>query len=1635
MIYKKIKKIFKNKRSIGLIVFVLLIGLISIIGFIRQQSAKAEWFSDGWHYRRKLTFNNASSTENLANFPVLVTLNSSRVDYNNTQNSGQDIRFTDPDGKILDYEIEKWDETATSTVWVKIPQIDVQSTIDYIYVYYGNPSASSGQVPSNVWDSNYKMVQHLEESCSSSNCILDSTSNANNGTPYSTTTITNLATSTAKINGGDNFDGTDDYLDIGTSYNGVKTIEFWLKANNTTKDVIDLNGSAYISASSGVATTTGFTSPTIYIDSVVTSTIDTNWHYVVVITDTGINASNLDVGRREDSTYFDGILDEVRLSNAVRSAEWIEAQYKSMSDTYITYASEEKQPEPIAWWRLDESSGTTAYDETNNNNDGTITSGAWITGKYGKGLSFNGTSTKVAVPDANSLDMGTNDWSISAWIKTNASATSSIIEKAGSSVAWYNPSWDYRKSITLSRLSGAVTNYQMQVIVNRSTGTDSGTNVYVGTKCLDTYNDIRFTKSDGTTLLDYWIESSNSASSSIWVEFDSIGTSATTFYMYYGNSSASAVSNGTSTFITFDDFERGNDGDAVGGSWQLGSGTAIISTTQFWGGTRSMQLVGSSTAVARNIAVTASSLTYEVRHRFWRGATVAGSQYIAQHGNSSKYINAFITSSLKVYYYDGSNHDTGYTIIADAWHSFIVNNIDFTAGTFDFYIDGTLMKSGATMYSSAAYNNKFGVAVNSSAAGQDGWYDNFSVRNWAVTEPAWGSWGSEESYVDKGYKMKILANGIVQVTLFTATSTSYSVTSSATVNDNAWHHIETTFSRGGNMVIYVDGQNKGSTDISAVSAVNVSSDGGFYVGADYTGAANYFSGSLDEVRVYNYARSPAEVRQDYNANLSTALPIQFGGDLSAKGTSSVAYWRMDENAGTIAYDDTVNNNDLVISGASWTTSGKFGNVLSFDGVNDQATTSNSTSLNITSDLSISAWVKAANFATTTSQWILYKDSGSAGYAFGFASTTNKLVLRIDGANYESSSAYSLASSTWHHLGATLSGTSTVFYIDGQVLGSTVNAANAPPADASSTILRIGSNNTTYFSGVLDEVRIYNYARTANEMRGDYNQGMAVVLGNSGSTQYNGWYNSGWKYRKSHAINGTTDGAQTNYQMQLTVQYGTGTDSTSTVYCSNHCNSDFSDLRFTSSDGTTLLDYWIESSTSSASALVWVEISSIPASPGGTTIYMYYGDSSASSASNGTSTFIFFDDFENNNLNLWSPVGGTWSTQGATVKYGSYAMLGTGTTTGSTITKTLSSVITAGRLRFWFRGNNTDGRYYMVHTPNYAVVGRLGHFTYYDGAYHNFPNDTTFAINTWYQIEVLFNGANSYTLNVDSSSAGTVTALTFASIGSVKLVSASTVGDDHYIDNVFLANYATTEPTWGSCGSEQKMADNPVAVWRLDEGQGGTLYDDTTNNNDGVIPTTTMNHWATSTAAKYGNAIDFDGTNDYATVPDSTSTSITGSLTISAWIRPDAVSKEQTTLGKWDETTALNDRSYRLWLDSNNRLNFSISSDGSATTTHTGTLTIFSAGTWYHIEGVYTASTSMDIYVNGKLDATQKTSSVPATIDNNISNLYIGAKENTSGDIDTKFDGAIDDVRIYNYARSASQVLVDYNGGFAARLGQ
>lgn len=169
---------------------------------------------------------------------------------------------------------------------------------------------------------------------------------------------------------------------------------------------------------------------------------------------------------------------------------------------------------------------------------------------------------------------------------------------------------------------------------------------------------------------------------------------------------------------------------------------------------------------------------------------------------------------------------------------------------------------------------------------------------------------------------------------------------------------------------------------------------------------------------------------------------------------------------------------------------------------------------------------------------------------------------------------------------------------------------------------------------------------------------------------------------------------------------------------------------------------------------------------------------------------------------------------------------------------------------------------------------------------------------------------------------------------------------------------------------------------------------------------------------YKSGLLFNGQDDYAYAIDSTSLSVTKNLTVEAWVKLKQLDSEQTIVGKWDETTGTDNRSYRLWLTSANRFAFSISQDGTSGTvkTVTGFVTTAATGTWYHIAGVYNAeSETLNLYVNGSNDNGEITS-VGSSIDDNNSPLYIGSKENSSGDINTNFFGIIDDVRISNIVR-------------------
>jgi len=116
--------------------------------------------------------------------------------------------------------------------------------------------------------------------------------------------------------------------------------------------------------------------------------------------------------------------------------------------------------------------------------------------------------------------------------------------------------------------------------------------------------------------------------------------------------------------------------------------------------------------------------------------------------------------------------------------------------------------------------------------------------------------------------------------------------------------------------------------------------------------------------------------------------------------------------------------------------------------------------------------------------------------------------------------------------------------------------------------------------------------------------------------------TGWNYRRPITITNTL--AQTLEDFQVKIELNS-------IYAEvfENANSDGSDIRFTLSDGVTKIPYWIEEwNSANQKAIIWVNVSQIPAN-GETTIYMYYGNPTATSESNGDAVFELFEDFEDN----------------------------------------------------------------------------------------------------------------------------------------------------------------------------------------------------------------------------------------------------------------------------------------------------------------------------------------------------------------------------------------------------------------------
>src|SRR3990167_3026800 len=252
----------------------------------------------------------------------------------------------------------------------------------------------------------------------------DATPNSNNGTVTGATLTTDRKGQTGKAY---SFNGTSDHISVGNAGSGIKTIAFWMQADDTTArkiididrtDQIELDGSSAITATSFPGTII------IYVDGAVASAIaDTNWHFVAITDTTGVTPSAMDIGA-VSASYFSGKLDDVRMYNRVLSAAEITALYQEYNPG-IEISSLQKGL--LMWLKFDNNS---TKDATANTNKGGVTEALSVADRKGqadKALSFDGVDDIVTVSP--SVSLRPSIISIAAWIKPTDTGTGRIVSR------------------------------------------------------------------------------------------------------------------------------------------------------------------------------------------------------------------------------------------------------------------------------------------------------------------------------------------------------------------------------------------------------------------------------------------------------------------------------------------------------------------------------------------------------------------------------------------------------------------------------------------------------------------------------------------------------------------------------------------------------------------------------------------------------------------------------------------------------------------------------------------------------------------------------------------------------------------------------------------------------------------------------------------------------------------------------------------------------------------------------------------------------------------------------------------------------------------------------------------------------
>jgi hypothetical protein len=340
----------------------------------------------------------------------------------------------------------------------------------------------------------------------------------------------------------------------------------------------------------------------------------------------------------------------------------------------------------------------------------------------------------------------------------------------------------------------------------------------------------------------------------------------------------------------------------------------------------------------------------------------------------------------------------------------------------------------------------------------------------------------------------------------TASGLNHPVAGVTPIEEGYWHHVAATYD-GTTWRLYLDGEPEAELEVNATPRFDSIQHFGLGTALNSSGvAAGSFDGILDEVRVWDHARTQQEIADALYLEIATAPGL-------------IGRWGLNEGVGAVAADSSGGGNDGTIVGSVWAPGFGFGAPLTslyFDGSDGYVTMGEAPGLGAAT-FTIEGWIMPLGPGQTTTSGtggvvgvpLVCKgrgeadgDNRDANYFLAIRDGDNVLAADFEdtasGLNHPVAGSTPLQDLVWQHIAATYDGTTWRLYVNGQPDAEL--EVSATPRFDSIQHFSLGSALTStgapagFFEGILDEVRVWDYARTQTEIEDAMNMEIAAAPG-------------------------------------------------------------------------------------------------------------------------------------------------------------------------------------------------------------------------------------------------------------------------------------------------------------------------------------------------------------------------------------------------------------------------------------------------------------------------------------------------------------------------------------------------------------